>query len=65
MNEELTRGRNGRTERILCGDECESVAHVLWGSPAYKKSREEFMVKLVVTLDDIERASFVLGCVRC
>ena len=32
LNEELGRhrGRNGRTECILCGDECESVVHVLW-----------------------------------
>ena len=43
-NEELGRhrGRNGRTD--LCGDECESVVHVLWECPAYKDSREEFMV---------------------
>ena len=31
LSEELGRQkrRNGRTERILCGDECESVVHVL------------------------------------
>ena len=30
LNEELGRhrGRNGRTECMLCGDECESVVHV-------------------------------------
>ena len=67
LNEELGRhrGRNGRTECVLCGD-------VLWESPAYKDSREEFMIKLRSTLeeafkhfealDNIERASFVLGC---
>ena len=27
LNEKL---RNGVTGRILCGDECESVIHVLW-----------------------------------
>ena len=32
LNEELGRhrGRNGKTECILCGDECESVVYVLW-----------------------------------
>ena len=74
LNEELGRhrGRNGRTECVLCGDECESVFYVLWECPAYKDSREEFMIKLRSTLgeafkdfealDNIERASFVLGC---
>ena len=75
LNEELGighRGRNSRTECVLCGDECESVVHVLWECPAYKDSREEFMIKLRSTLgdafkdfealDNIERASFVLGC---
>ena len=37
VNEEFDRhrGRNGMTECTLCGDECESVVHVLWESPAY------------------------------
>ena len=32
LNEELGRhrGKNSRTECVLCGDECESVVHVLW-----------------------------------
>ena len=30
----------------LCDDECESVVHVLWECPAYKDSREDFMIKL-------------------
>ena len=71
LNEELGRhrGRNGRTECVLGGDECESVVHVLWECPAYKDSKEEFMIKLRSTLgeafkdfevlDNIERASFV------
>ena len=53
----------------LCGDECESVVHVLWECPAYRDSREEFVVKLRAllleafkALDNIEKASFVLGC---
>ena len=72
LNEELSRhrGRNGRTERVLCGDECESVVHVLGECPAYKDSREDFMIKLRSTLGEafkdfeanIERASFGLGC---
>ena len=63
-----------RTECVLCGNECESVVHVLWECPAYKDSREEFefMIKPrsilgeafkdFEALDNIERASFVLGC---
>ena len=41
LNEELGRhrGRNGRTECILLGDECESVVHVLWECPVYKVKR--------------------------
>ena len=32
LNEELGRhrGREGKTECSLCGDECENVSHVLW-----------------------------------
>ena len=54
LNEELGRhrGRNGRTEWVLCGDECESVVHVLCECPAYKDSREEFMIKLRSTLGE-------------
>ena len=35
MNEELGRhrGQSGDIECILCGDECESVVHVLWECP--------------------------------
>ena len=71
LNEELGRhrGRNGRTECVLCGDECESVVHVLRECPAYKDSREEFMIKHRSTLGEafkdfeaLERVSFVLGC---
>ena len=49
-----------------------SVVHVLWECPAYKDCRERFLAKLRSTLgeafkdfealDNIERASFVLGC---
>ena len=32
LNEELGRhrGRDGKTEYSLCGNECENVSHVLW-----------------------------------
>ena len=55
MNDELGRhrGRNGVTECTLCGEECESVVHVLWECPVYKDSREEFMVKLRATLGEV------------
>jgi len=54
LNEELGRhrGRNARTECISCGDECESIVHVLWECPAYKDSREEFLAKLRSTLGE-------------
>ena len=36
LNEELGRhrGKNGDRQCKLCGDECESVVHVLWECPA-------------------------------
>ena len=39
---------------ILCGDECESVVHVLWEHPAYmyKDSREGVMIKLRAILGE-------------
>ena len=56
----------------MCGDECESVVHVLSECPDYKDKRERFMVKFRAILgealkdfeafDNIEKASFVLGC---
>ena len=55
---------------FLCGDECESVVHVLWECPVYKDKREGFMVKLRAilgeafkdfeALDNIEKAFFAL-----
>ena len=37
LNEELGRhrGREGNKECVLCGNECESVSHVLWECSAY------------------------------
>ena len=54
LNDELGRhrGRNGRTECILCGDECESVVHILWECPVYKDKRDGFMVILRDILEE-------------
>ena len=48
LNEELGRhrGREGRSQCMLCDDECESVAHVLWDCPAYNIIRKSFMEEL-------------------
>ena len=37
---------------ILCGDECEIVVYVLRECPAYKYSREEFVVKVRAILGE-------------
>ena len=69
LNEELSRhrGRNGKTECILCGDKCESVVYVLWECPAYKDNSQRRVYGLRAILgdafkDNIEKASFVVGC---
>ena len=38
LNEELSRhrGRECNKECVLCGNECESVSHVLWECSAYR-----------------------------
>ena len=49
LNEELGRhkGREGNKECELCGNECESVSHVLWEcSTYYSSSRTDFLLKL-------------------
>ena len=48
LNEELGRhrGREGKSECVLCGAECESVVHVLWECSAYSKIRDIFVEKL-------------------
>ena len=49
LNEELDRhrGREGNKECELCGNECESVSHVLWECSAYySNSRVELLLKL-------------------
>ena len=48
LNEELGRhrGKNDDRQCKLCGDECESVVHVLWECPAYDIIRSTFMEDL-------------------
>ena len=47
LNEELGRHRgNKECVCVLCGNECESVRHVLWECSAYSSSRADFLFKL-------------------
>ena len=73
LNEELGRhrGREGKTECSLCGDECENVSHVLWECSAYSSIRACFIKKFQELLEDeyedfksldkVEKSSYVLG----
>ena len=73
LNEELGRHR-GKNDRQckLCGDECESVVHVLWECPVYDTIRSTFMEDLdkllgrsfeeFSALNTFKRTGFVLGC---
>ena len=73
LNEELGRhrGREGKKECVLCGDECESVSHTLWDCSAYTSIRAQFLVKLKASLggsyarfeamSSLDKSSFVLG----
>ena len=73
LNEELGRhrGREGKKECVLCGDECESVSHTLWDCSAYTSIRVQFLVKLKAslggsyarfeTMSSLDKSSFVLG----
>ena len=67
LNEELGRhrGREGKKECVLCGDECESVSHTLWDCSAY---RAQFLLKLkaslggsYVAMSNLDKSLFVLG----
>ena len=51
LNEELSRhrGREGKKECSLCGNECENVSHVLWECLAYSSTRASFMKKLQIS----------------
>ena len=65
------RGRKGKTEYFLCGNECENVSRVLWECSAYSSTRASFMKKLqellehdyedFESLDNVEKSSYVLG----
>ena len=56
---------------MLCGNECESVSHVLWECSAYSNSRADFLLKLQEklgngferfdALDSVGKSSFILG----
>ena len=48
LNEELGRhrGRQGKTECSLCGNECENVSHASWEWSAHSSTRVGFMKKL-------------------
>ena len=58
LNEELGRhrGREGSTQCMLCDDECESVAHVLWDCPAYVN----MVITFILILLDLSIHSFCL-----
>ena len=73
LNEELGRhrGREGKTECSLCGNECENVSHVLWECSTYIGTRASFMKKLpdllqdydkdFESLENVDKSSNVLG----
>ena len=73
LNEELGRhsDRDGRVECMLCGAECGSVVHVLWGCSNYSACRDNFqeVVKQLLgarytefeTLSAVQKTSYVLG----
>ena len=73
LNEELGRhrGREGKSECVWCGAECESVVHVLWECSAYSNIRATFVEKFREVLGDryaefdklnsIEKTAYVLG----
>ena len=47
---QMHRGREGKKECVLCGDECESVSHTLWDCSAYTSIRAQFLLKLKASL---------------
>ena len=65
------RGREGKTECSLCGNECENVSHVFWKCSAYSSTRARVMTNLQELLEDdyedfeslenVEKPSYVLG----
>ena len=69
LNEELGRhrGREGKMECSLCGNECENVSQLFWECSS---TRDSFMKKLqellkveyedFESLDNVEKSSYVL-----
>ena len=65
------RGREGKTNCSLRGDEYQNVSHVLWECSAYSSTRACFIKKLqellgdeyedFESLDKVEKLSYVLG----
>ena len=68
------RGKEGKMECFLCGDECENVSHVLWTCSAYSSTRASSMMKKIFfqelleddyedfeSLENVEKSSYVLG----
>ena len=51
LNEEFGRhrGREGKKECVLYGDEFEHVSHTLWDCSAYRSIRAQFLLKLKVS----------------
>ena len=54
------RGREGKSECVLCGAECESVVHVLWECSVYSTFVENGYAEFD-KLNSIEKTAYVLG----
>ena len=63
LNEELGRhrGREGKTECSLCGDECENVSNVLWECSAHTVyvKKNTTLIKICVPLFDKKRVALL------
>ena len=67
----IYRGKEGKTECSLCGNEYENVSHVLWECSAYSITRASFMKKLQELLEDdyedfesLENCGKIILCAR-
>ena len=74
MKNWVDKGREGKIECSLCGNECENVSHVLWECSVYSSTRASFMKKLqellydyedFESLENVEKSSYVLGSELC
>ena len=68
LSEELGRhrGREGKKECVLCGDECDRVCHVLWECPAsiradFLQNLQECLGECLTSMNSSDKATFVLG----